>query len=143
MNEAFENIAVKVGWMESAVYPDGTPVALVAAVQNGGSPQNGIEPSAFFEKTIASEGQNWIDTAGNGIRSAYNGNTDAKTVMEGLGLLVAADVQKTIANINEPISEQTLFRRQNRKNPPPTNSKARLRDTLYLFNTLTSVTEDK
>jgi hypothetical protein len=45
---------LQVGFMENAdPYPDGTPVALVAAVQEFGSPSNGIPPRPFMRPAVA------------------------------------------------------------------------------------------
>lgn len=139
----FRQINTKVGWLESAVYPDGTPVALVAAVQEDGSAANGIPPRGPFRKTVSEQQQNWIETTGNGVKASFSGSASPMQVMEGLGLLAAADVQKTISTLPHDLSEATLYRRKHRKDPPPNQSEAPLRDTMYLFNTLTSVTEKK
>ena len=50
---------LRVGFLENSTYPDGTPTALVAAVQEFGSPANNIPPRPFFRNMIASKSKEW------------------------------------------------------------------------------------
>jgi len=53
---------LRVGFLEGARYTDtGTPVALVAAVQEFGSPANNIPPRPFFRTAIEQNKQKWAD----------------------------------------------------------------------------------
>jgi len=51
--------AVKVGFLEGSTYPDGTPTALVAAIQNFGAPARGIPPRPFFSNMVTAKSPGW------------------------------------------------------------------------------------
>ena len=59
---------VRVGFLEGSTYPDGTPTALVAAVQNFGAPARGIPPRPFFSNMITKYGPGWGDQLGLGLQ---------------------------------------------------------------------------
>ena len=50
---------LRVGFLENAKYPDGTPVAMIAAIQDYGSPNAGIPPRPFFRNMIAAKSPEW------------------------------------------------------------------------------------
>ena len=50
---------LRVGFLENAKYPDGTPVAMVAAIQDYGAPGAGIPPRPFFRNMIADKQREW------------------------------------------------------------------------------------
>lgn len=52
---------LRVGFLEGATYPDGTTVAMVAAVQEFGSPANNIPPRPFMRTAIEQKKQRWAD----------------------------------------------------------------------------------
>src|SRR5207253_956193 len=46
--KAGRGATLKVGFLENARYPDGTPVAMIGLIQNFGAPGAGIPPRPFF-----------------------------------------------------------------------------------------------
>ena len=44
---------VRIGFLSNATYPNGTPVALIALIQDSGAPSRGIPPRPFFRNMIA------------------------------------------------------------------------------------------
>lgn len=56
--------SVKVGFLENSQYPDGTPVAMIAAIQNFGAPSRGIPPRPFFTNMIIAHSDEWGDDIG-------------------------------------------------------------------------------
>jgi hypothetical protein len=50
---------LRVGFLEGATYPDGTPVALVAAVNEYGNPAKNQPPRPFFRQMIAAKSPGW------------------------------------------------------------------------------------
>lgn len=50
---------LRVGFLEKSKYPDGTPVGLIAAVQDGGAPARGIPPRPFFRNAIRKNKGDW------------------------------------------------------------------------------------
>lgn len=95
--EGFANRVAKVGWFPSAQYEDGTPVAYVAAIQEFGSPENGIPPRPFMRQTVEDKKGDWTKQMVGGMKKVVRGQMSADDVLEAVGTLVAADITKTIA----------------------------------------------
>lgn len=105
----------KVGWFESAKYPDGTPVAYVALIQEMGSPQNSIPPRPFFRSTMAEKSKQWTGLLKSGCKAILAGNETAHSVMEKVTGKAAGDVRRKISKIREPaLSQRTLDARLSR-----------------------------
>jgi hypothetical protein len=139
----FGRMSVKVGWFGST-YPDGTQVALVAAVHELGSAKKGRPPKAFIRPTTIEKKKTWEDLLKNGAKEALEGGKTAYQVLDGFSLRVQGDLHKTLANLgNYAEDDPVVKRRRNRKTPPPNQSTAIMRDTLVLFDTLTGITEQK
>ena len=106
----------RVGWLESAKYPSGTPVAYVAAIQEFGSPKNGIPPRPFIRPTIAQRMNAWRAMAKRGASAVL---ADGAPPSKMLGLVAEqarGDILKSIRNVtNPPLSPVTLVLRQWRK----------------------------
>ena len=100
---------VKVGFFESAKYPDGTPVAYIAAIQefmDGGS-------RSFMRTTIAEQTKEWKKLMQDGAKAIINGTETVDSVLENLGLLAAAQVGEKISSIHSPpLKEATIAARK-------------------------------
>ncbi|MDR0736619.1 MAG: hypothetical protein LBF51_07295 [Zoogloeaceae bacterium] len=137
-------LSVKVGWMESAKYPDGTPVALVASVQEYGAAAKGIAPRAFMRRTLAANEDKWGKLVSRQIKKRLENEEPAHLVFDALGLSAQGETHKTLSAMGDyPEDAPVVKRRRSRKKPPPNQSTAILRDTLTLFNTMTYVVEKK
>ena len=110
-------IETKVGWFSSAVYPDGTPVALAAAANEFG--HGPTPPRPFFRTTIAKEEKAWGGYAAKGGKAVLQGSQTAFNVMDGLGERAQEDVKETINQITSPpLSPITLeLRAMKHKDP--------------------------
>lgn len=104
-----DGIEAKVGWFESARYEDGTPVALVAAVQENGYAPGGIPPRPFMRPTVEQEQENWKAQATSGAKAVMSGNISLFAVMDAIALGAVGSVQKTIAGIHEPPLQQSTI----------------------------------
>lgn len=93
---------LQVGWFEGARYDDATPVAGVAALQEFGAPSRSIPPHPFFRPTIADKSKSWSELVADGTKAMLSGKATYDQVMNGLGLQVVGDVQKTIATESYP-----------------------------------------
>lgn len=104
----------KVGWFESAKYPDGTPVAYVAAIQEIG---HGKIPSrSFMRSTAIEEKINWSEIIKKGAKLIVNGKLNPRAFMEMLTLKAQGDVSKKISSIySPPLSPITIAARKYRK----------------------------
>lgn len=124
LDKALRELALKVskpavlraGFLESAVYPDGTSVAEVAAIQNFGAPAAGIPARPFFTNAIARGGPEW---AGKLAVLLKKTDYDAEAALKLLGPIVAGDIQKSITETNSPpLSDITLQLRKMRQENP-------------------------
>lgn len=113
--ETLKGVTGKVGWFESAVYPDGTPVAYVATIQEFGSPANKIPPRSFMRTTATEQDAAWRDLAGKISAQVLQGKITARQGMELLCLQAEGDIAHKIATITSPpLSKITLGARKYR-----------------------------
>lgn len=109
----------QVGWFDTAKYPDGTPVAYVAAIQEKGSPGNGIPPRPFIRPTIEDQKAAWSKTIGDGLRQVILGKLTTEQVLDGVGLQAAGDIGAEIERGSfDPLSPITLMLRKMRDDDP-------------------------
>lgn len=90
---------VRVGFLEGARYPDGTPVATIAAIQNFGAPAKGIPPRPFFSNMIADKSGDWGDSLAAILKS--NGG-DVKAALELMGMGMAGQLRQAIVDTQAP-----------------------------------------
>lgn len=107
---------VDVGFLEGATYPDGTPVAMVAAIQNFGAPAAGIPPRAFFSNMVAEKGPQWPDEMRKVLKANDMDGTKALNLM---GMRIGAQIQQSIIDTNSPpLSPVTLMLKKMRSDDP-------------------------
>lgn len=124
----------RVGWFASAQYPDGTPAAYVAVIQEFGSEEQHIPSRATIRPTMAEQGPAWSKIIADGSKGVVHGKLTADQVMNGVGLQAAGDCRKAIAALTEPkLAESTLAVRRARGNA----SQKPLVDTQVLITSLT------
>lgn len=100
----------RTGWFETAHYPDGTPVAYIAAVQEMGS--GPIPARPFMRPTVAEKGAEWMGLFGQGAKACLTGGATPYQVMEKVALKAASDVGQKISQITSPpLSILTLMAR--------------------------------
>ena len=136
---------LQVGWGEKQRYDDGTPVAVVAATQEFGSPAKNIPPRSFMRtSSIEKEGE-WKALIGQGMKTVMNGANSTANVFEMVGLKVAGDVREKIATITSPaLAPSTIKARiRGRKVGNAGTATKPLVDTGYMLNSLTSEVTSK
>ena len=107
-----ENAVGKVGWFETAHYPNGTPVALVAAVHEYGWPEHNIPPRLGMRATADAMREIWGAVAGQVAKRVVDGKMTMASAMEVIGLKAAGDVRKHIASVTTPpLKVQTVMAR--------------------------------
>lgn len=100
---------VRVGFLEGATYPNGTPVAMIAAIQNWGAPRAGIPPRPFFSNMIAAKQPEWGPAIGALLRA---NNYDALRTLQQAGEAVAGQLRQSIVDTNAPpLAESTIARK--------------------------------
>ena len=104
-SEALEKLAdqikkskLEVGFFESATYPDGTPVAYVAAIQEFGHPAGNIPSRPFFRNAISQNDGGWKDLANKAISAVVEGRMELNQALNQMGLKMAADVKDSITD---------------------------------------------
>lgn len=83
---------VRAGFLEGATYPDGTPVALVAAVHEFGAPAKNIPARPFFRTAIAQNKEKWAKQLGKAIEATGN----AEGALDMVGEVIKDDVRNSI-----------------------------------------------
>lgn len=92
-------VTVRVGFLEGAKYPDGKPVAMIAAIQDFGAPAAGIPPRPFFRNMIAKKKGEWPAA----IAAALEDNDyDARAALDLVGEVIAGQLRQSIRDTNEP-----------------------------------------
>lgn len=106
--------SVKVGFLSGASYPNGTPVALIAAIQNWGAPSRGIPPRPFFSNMIADKRPEWGPALG--ALLVANGY-DAQRALALAGEGIAGQLRQSIRDTNEPPLAESTIRRKGHSKP--------------------------
>lgn len=88
---------LKVGFLEGATYPDGTPVALAAALNNFGTRTAPARP--FFTNMVTDKSPEWPGRLEASLKA-----TDYNTALslQHMGAGIAADLQQSIFDTNSP-----------------------------------------
>lgn len=127
---------LEVGFFESATYPDGTPVAYVAAIQEFGYPAGNIPSRPFFRNAI-SQNDGWKDLASKAMSAVVEGRIELNQALNQMGFKMAADVKDSITDGSyEPLKQSTLAARQSRKRTQGVASKP-LIDTGQMLQSVT------
>jgi hypothetical protein len=100
---------VKVGFLAGATYPDGKPVAMIAAIQDFGAPGAGIPPRPFFRNMIADKQREWPKAIADLL--VANGYDAAKT-LDQTGQAVAGQLRQSIRDTNQPPLAAGTIRRK-------------------------------
>ena len=116
---------LRVGFLENATYPDGKPVAMIAAIQEFGAPSRGIPPRPFFRNMVAAKQKEW-PVAIEGLLKA-NGYDAART-MELAGQAIAGQLRQSIHDTNAPALAPSTVERKGFDKP--------LIDTGHMFNSV-------
>lgn len=141
---AIDKLSTKVGWFESARYPDGTPVAYIATIQEFGSPRNGIPPRSFMRSTAQEQSGYWKDLFASGVRAMLAGNETPVSLMTALGLAAEGDIRVKISEITSPPLKPGTVKGRLRKlanNKKVGNLTKPLVETGIMISTIQSVVE--
>lgn len=101
---------LRVGYLENATYPNGTSVAMVAAIQEYGAPRVGIPPRPSFRNMIAAKSPAWPGTMGKVLVAS---DYDARGTLDQMGAVIKDQLQQSIVATNAPpLSPVTLMLRK-------------------------------
>ena len=101
--------SVKIGFLENATYPDGTSVAMVAAIQEFGAPSVGIPPRPFFRNMIAAHAGEWPDAAAALIKK---NDYDTAKVLGQIGEGIAGQLRQSIVDLTDPPLKPSTIKRK-------------------------------
>lgn len=90
---------LEVGFFEDARYPDGTSVAMVAAINEFGAPNAGIPPRPFFRNMIAENNGHWGNDLGAILKAA---DYDAPVALGQLGQELSGELVASIDKTTSP-----------------------------------------
>lgn len=97
---------VRVGFLEGATYPDGTPVAMVAALNNFGAPEAGIPARPFFTNMVADKSPEWGDQFAEVLKACDNDVAKALELMgEGMSGQLREAVVDGAGPANSPVTD--------------------------------------
>lgn len=100
-----------VGFLVDATYPDGKPVAMVAALNEFGHDK--APPRPFFRGMISDKSPEWPDAVGDLL--VANGY-DAQRTLEQTGAAIKGQLQEAITvYVGPPLAESTIARKGNDK----------------------------
>lgn len=116
---------VRVGFLAGATYPDGKPVAMIAAIQEFGAPRAGIPPRPFFRNMIADKKKEWPAAIAGLLR---DNNCDARRTLELTGQAVSGQLRQSIVDTNTPPLAPSTIARKGFDKP--------LIDTGHMFNSI-------
>lgn len=104
---------VRVGFLEGATYPGGTPVAMIAAIHNFGAPRAGIPPRPFFSNMIVDKSPEWGPAIG---QLMVDNDYDVARVLALSGEAIAGQLRQSIVDTNSPpLAESTIARKGHSK----------------------------
>lgn len=104
-----EPLTLRVGFLEKATYPDGKPVAMIAAIHNFGAPRAGIPPRPFFTHMINKHEDEWPEGFATQLRET---DFDVRLTFERAGQAIAGQLRQSIVDTNEPpLAASTIARK--------------------------------
>lgn len=137
-----ERKRAQVGFFDTAHYPDGTPVAYVATIQEFG--HGPIQPRSFMRSTIEEQRTAWQKTLAAGAKRVLADKMTTMQMFEAFGMAAAGDVKEKIISIMAPeLSEATIYARLHRTNKPKNTSAKPLVDTGIMLDSVESKVTDK
>lgn len=100
---------VRVGFLAKAKYPDGTPVAMIAAINEYGRPSVGQPPRPFFRRMIAAKQGEWPSAIAGLLKA--NG-LDAMRALDLAGAAIAGQLRESIRDLTDPPLAASTIRRK-------------------------------
>ena len=133
---------VRVGWFEESRYPDGTPTAYVATIQEFGSPSNGIPARPFMRPTVADKTTEWKSALAAGAYQVMNGRLTVDQMLGQVGDVAVGNIRETIESIDTPaLAPATIAARAAKRKSPGVSTKP-LIDTGLMFQSVTHKVEN-
>ena len=105
---------VKVGFLEGATYPDGTSVAMIAALNEFGVPSHGQPPRPAIRNMVAAKKNEWPAAVEKLLEQT---DYDAEKTLTLMGEGIAGQLRQSISEIMEPPLAPSTIRRKHSEKP--------------------------
>lgn len=122
---------LRVGFLENATYPDGKPVAMIAAIQDFGAPAANIPPRPFFRNMIADKQREWPAAIAGLLRT---NDLDPARTLDQAGFAIGGQLRQSIIDTNTPPLAPSTIRRKGFDKP--------LIETSHMINSVDHEVED-
>lgn len=100
---------LRVGFLENARYPDGTPVAMIAAINEYGAPSRGQPPRPFFRRMIDAKEGEWPEAIANLLKSNKG---DVVRTLTQTGAAIEGQLRQSIQDLVDPPLAPSTIRRK-------------------------------
>ena len=100
---------LKVGFLGNATYPDGKPVAMIAAINEYGAPKRGQPPRPFFRRMINAKKGEWPEAIAGVLQAQGN---DVEKALDIAGAAIAGQLRQSIVDlVDPPLAPSTIARK--------------------------------
>jgi hypothetical protein len=100
---------LKVGFLGNATYPDGKPVAMIAAINEYGAPSRGQPPRPFFRRMINAKQGEWPAAIAGVLQAQGN---DVEKALNIAGAAIAGQLRQSIVDlVDPPLAPSTIARK--------------------------------
>lgn len=119
MDKQFKKASIiKVGVPKgSGNYPDGTPITLVAAVNEFGSPSRGIPERSFLRASLHKNSRKYRQTFRKGLTAIAQGKMKSDNLLKLIGQMAESDVKSYITNLRSPANKPSTVASKKSSNP--------------------------
>lgn len=136
-----ETKVVKVGYFEHSTYPDGTPIAYVAAIQEMGYVKGGIPARPTLHPAMEAGTSNYKNGVARAFRNAMTG-ADLVAGLSAIGEVAAGDVKQAISSLTSPSLKQSTVDARRRRHHAGKASDKPLVDSGQMLQAVTYSVED-
>ncbi|BBU96709.1 hypothetical protein [Providencia rettgeri] len=134
---------LKVGFFEHSKYPDGTPIAYIAAIQELGYPAGGIPPRSFFRPTMSDKKAEYGQLIFRVAKAAAAGNISVTDGLTQVGAKAAGDVKLAIKAVTTPALDDSTVKARVRRHSKGKSTDKPLVDTGQMLQAVSFTVEDK
>ena len=100
---------LKVGFLGNATYPDGKPVAMIAAINEYGAPSRVQPPRPFFRRMINAKQGEWPAAIAGVLQAQGN---DVEKALDIAGAAIAGQLRQSIVDlVDPPLAPSTIARK--------------------------------
>ena len=118
---------VRVGFPADATYNDGTPVALVAAVQEFGAPSRNIPPRPFMRGTVNEHSGEWARFL---EKQIVANDYDAAKTLGQLGEGIKGQLIDAITNFSDPPNAPSTLKKKQQRSTSPLQDTGHMRNSI-------------